>query len=110
MENKGKNLPGGVTQQQVDAWKKEFGRVRAYTVKRTKNEAFTCYLKTPDRKCMGAALQAQKSDPIKAKEIILTNCWLGGNDQIKTDDDLFISVAAQLDDLIEIKEVEVKEL
>lgn len=103
-------LPGGVTEAQVQAWKKEYGKVRAYSVKKSDTEKATCYLRSPDRKVMGAALQAQKSDPIKAKETILVNCWLGGDSEIKTNDELFISIAAQLDDLIELKEVEIKEL
>lgn len=110
MDQNEQMLPGGVTEAQVQAWKREFGRVRAYSVQKSDSQKATCYLRTPDRKVMGAALQAQKSDPIKAKEIILLNCWLGGDNEIKTNDELFISIATQLDDLIEIKEVEIKEL
>jgi hypothetical protein len=107
MSNK---LPKGVTADDVKAWKKEHGKIRQFTVKKDDGTEVSCILRTPDRKVMGAALQAQKSDPIRSKEIVLVNCWLAGDEEIKTNDALFLSVASQLDDLIEIKETEVKEL
>ena len=46
----------------------------------------------------------------KAYEIVLRDCWLAGDEEIKTDDTLFISASAKLADLIEVKEAELEKL
>jgi DNA-directed RNA polymerase subunit H (RpoH/RPB5) len=38
----------------------------------------------------------------------LQNCWLGGDERIKTDDDLFLAANAVLGDLIKIKTATLK--
>ena len=49
-------------------------------------------------------------DPIKFNEIMLANCWLGGSEAIKTDDDLFLGASGKLAELIEVKEAELVKL
>ena len=47
---------------------------------------------------------------MKYNEIMLRNCWLAGDEEIKTDDALFLGVSAKLGELIDIKEAELKKL
>jgi hypothetical protein len=94
-----------VTEEQINEWKKKHGDV--FLVRVDGREA---YLKKPDRKTLGAAAVVGKNDPMKYNEILLGNCWLGGDEVIKTDDSLFLGVSAKLADLIEIKEAELKKL
>ena len=47
---------------------------------------------------------------MKYNEILLNNCWIAGDEEIKKDDALFLGVSAKLADLIEVKEAELKKL
>jgi hypothetical protein len=115
-EKEVKSLPGGVTQDQVNAWKKAIaadnGKVYKIEVPsdHPADPPYTCYLRTPTRQTLGAVSGRISADPIKANEILLQNCWLGGDDVIRTRDDLFLSASAKLGDLFNIKEASIKEL
>ncbi len=97
------------TQEQIDAWKKEFGSVFKITV-----QDCCCYLKKAPRKSIGYASVASnikgKSNPVKFNEFLLKECWLAGDEEIKTNDDLFLSVSAQLAEIIETSEAELVKL
>lgn len=90
---------------QIKIWKKEHGDVFQLSV-----DDKVCYLKTPDRKALSYAAAAGASDPLKFNEIILKSCWLGGDEEIKTNDTLFMSVAAKIPELIQIKEAKLVKL
>lgn len=96
---------GEVNQEQIDAWKKQHGEVKALII-----DGHIGYLKKPDRKEIGYASTVGSKDPIKFNEIILNNCWLGGSEDIKTDDSLFLSAGQVLADLIQVKEAELVNL
>lgn len=90
---------------QIEEWKAKHGRVFCVTVGDK-----ACYLKKPSRKALGYATVAGKDNPLKFNEVILKDCWLGGDEEIQTNDDLFLGVSAQLPNLIEAKEAELSEL
>ena len=69
-----------------------------------------CYLRKPNRKELSYASVAGKSDPMKFNEVILNQCWLASDEEIKTDDSLFLGVSAQIAQLVEVKEAELKKL
>lgn len=104
MANKEKPI-GEATPEQIEAWKKKHGELKAVKV-----GGHVAYLKTPDRKAIAYASSVGTKDPLKFNEIILNNCFVGGSEEIKTDDTLFISVCKVLPDLIEIKEAELVNL
>ena len=99
------NEENKATVEQIEEWKKKPGDVFQVTV-----EGKTAYLHKPDRKALGAAAVIGKSDPMKYNEILLNNCWIAGDEEIKKDDALFLGVSAKLADLIEVKEAELKKL
>ncbi len=66
------------------------------------------YLKKPSRKVISMATAVGGKDPIKFGELILENCWLGGDEHIKTNDDLFLAANAILGNLIKIKTATLK--
>jgi hypothetical protein len=101
---KKQDLKGVATPEQIEAWKSKNGEIFEIKV-----EDAVCYLKKPDRSVLKATSALEKN-PIGAGEIIIANCWLGGDETIKTDDDKFMSVLPFLFDLIEVKEVELKKL
>ena len=74
-----------------------------------------CYLKKINRATMEAVLgltMAVNSSPqyIRAGEIILTNCWAGGDEEIRKNDDLLVPAAMQAYRLVEVKNAELKKL
>lgn len=94
-----------LTQKQIEELKAKHGDV--YEVEVADK---VCYLRKPTRKVLSAAAVAGQKDPMKYNEIILANCWLSGDEEIKTDDALFMGVAGILGELVEIKEASLKKL
>ena len=89
---------------QVEGWKKKWGDVFKVTV-----DGRTCYLHKPDRKTL-AYVSTAKDNPVRATETLLNNCWIEGDEEIKTDDGLFFGVSQQLGALIDIKKAELVKL
>jgi hypothetical protein len=94
-------LIGELPADQIAEWKKKYGSVFGIKV-----EDHICYLRKPDRKILGAASVAAKINPLKFNEVILNNCFLGGSEAIKTDDELFLGASSVLADIIQVKEGE----
>lgn len=94
-------LIGEATQEKIQEWKKKYGKVFGIIV-----DGHIGYLKKPDRKVLGYASVAGKTDPIKFNETILSNCFIGGSEAIKTDDDLFFAAGVKLAEIIQVKEAE----
>lgn len=92
-------------EQKISEWKAKHGDVFQVEV-----DGRVAYLKRPDRKVLGAAAVTGKSDPVKYNEVILNNCWLEGDEEIRTNDAMFLGVSAQLAEIIEIKEATLKKL
>lgn len=89
----------------IAEWKNSYGEVFQVEV-----DGHVAFLRKPTRKALSAAAVIGKTDPMKYNEILLNNCWLEGDEAIKTDDSLFLGVSAQLAELIEIKEATLKKL
>lgn len=89
---------------QIAAWKKEHKDVFAITVGDK-----TCYVHKPTRQILSAAF-TQQNDPIKMGEFLLNNCWLGGDEEIREDDAMFLAAVGKLNTLVEVKEAEIKKL
>lgn len=88
-----------VDQKQINEWKAQYGDVFKISVGDK-----VCYLKPPGRKVLSFASTAGQKDPMQFNEVILRECWLAGDEEIKTNDGLFLSVSAKLPELIEVKE------
>lgn len=96
-----------VTEQQIQEWKDKHKAVYAITV-----DDKTGYVRKPTRKDLSFAMTASSGgkDPIKMNEALLNSCWLGGDEEIKNDDDYFLGASEQLGKLLEVKEAELKKL
>ncbi|MCQ2299755.1 MAG: hypothetical protein MJZ81_06495 [Bacteroidales bacterium] len=93
------------TAEQIAEWKEKYRDIYEITV-----DGRVCYLRKPTRRELSYASMAGKSDPMKFNEVILAQCWLDGDDEIKTDDALFLGVSAQVAQIVEVKEAELKKL
>lgn len=98
-------LNGEVTEEQIKQWKAKHGKVFAIKV-----DGHICYVKKPERNALSYASTVGIKDPIKFNEILLNNCWLGGSDAIKNDDELFLSVSGKLVEIVNIKDAELVNL
>ena len=94
-------LIGEVTPEQIQDWKKKYGQIFGIVV-----DGHICYLKKPDRKILGFASVAGKTSNVKFNESLLNNCFIGGSEEIKTDDDLFLGACRELPEIIQMKEAE----
>jgi len=94
-----------VTPEKIAQWKAQYGDVYKIVV-----EDKECYLKAPDRKTLSYASSIGTQDPMKFNEIILTQCWLAGDEEIKTVDAYFFGAATQLDKVCEFKKAELVKL
>lgn len=95
-----------VTQEQIDKWKKEHPRGVFLVTAEGKN----AYISVPDRKVMAAAMAQAAVDPFGDVETVYQNCWLAGDEEMRTEENLLLSAKTKMDDLFEIVEVEVKKL
>jgi len=94
------------TPEQIMGWKEKYKTVHKLTI-----EGKTAYLRKPNRRTLSLAMtKISKGDIIGGSEAILENCWLGGDTEIKTDDDLFMSAVGKVGDLIQVKEAELEKL
>lgn len=94
-----------VSSEQIERWKAEHGEVFQVEV-----DGKQAYLKKPDRKVLSYAMARAQISPLGFAEAILENCWLAGEEAIKTDDSLFLAVSSKLDELLQVKEAELKKL
>ena len=97
-------LEGEVDQAKIDSWKKQHGEIFAVT-----GDNKVCYLKKPDRKIL-AYITSLGNNPIKMNEALINNCWLGGSENFKTDDALFLGLSQQIGTLVQIKQTEIAKL
>lgn len=95
---------GQATTEQVDAWKAKYGVVFAYTA-----DDKICYLRKPDRMTLNYASRLQ-NDPLKSNELLIKNCWLGGWDGFKTEDEYFFGLNNKLKEIIQVKQGELAKL
>ncbi len=92
-----------VTKEQIKEWKAKYGDLFEVTV-----EGKTCILRKPNRKDLSYASVVK--DPIKMSETLLNRLWLGGDEEIKTDDELFMATVNVMEDVLKVKEAEIKKL
>lgn len=94
------------TTEQIESWKEKYKTVHKLTI-----EDKTAYLRKPDRRTLSLAMtKISKGDIMGGSEAILENCWLGGDTEIKTDDDLFMGAVGKVGELIQVKEAELEKL
>lgn len=68
------------------------------------------YLKKPDRNVLSMAMTKMQTNPLGFAETVLNQCFVGGDDEVKTNDDYFLGAATQLEALMEVKNAELKKL
>lgn len=95
-----------ITPSQVEAWKKEYGKI--FTVESPDGKR--CYLRVPTRSTLSMAAITAGDDSLLQKELILKNCFIGGDRELIEQDKYFYSVARQIESAIEVIECTLKEV
>jgi len=91
------------TKEQISDWKKKHGDLYEISV-----EGKSCILHKPTRKDLSYASVVR--DPIKLNETMLNQLWVAGDEEIKTSDDLFFAAVNKMEELLKVKEAEIKKL
>lgn len=68
------------------------------------------YLKKPSRNILSMAMTKMQSNPLGFAETILNQCFIAGDEEVKTSDEYFLGAAGQLEHLMEVKNAELKKL
>ena len=91
------------SKEQVQEWKKKHGELFEITV-----DGKSCILPRPTRRDLSYASVVK--DPIKMNETMLNQLWVDGDEEIKTDDALFFAAIQKMQEVLEVKEAEIKKL
>lgn len=93
------------TKEQIKLWKQQHGELFQFSAGEK-----SCILKKPTRKALSYAAVAGAADPLKYNEVLLNDCWVAGDEEIKTDNGLFLSISARIPELVEMVEFELVKL
>ncbi|NPD82251.1 hypothetical protein HPS57_09760 [Prevotella sp. PINT] len=91
------------TKEQVSAWKKKHGDIFEIEV-----GGKSCIVRKPTRKDL-SYLSVIK-DLIKMSETMLRQLWVDGDTAIQEDDEYFLPVIPKLEEVMKIKEAQIKKL
>lgn len=91
------------TKEQIKEWKAKHGELFEITA-----EDKSCILHRPTRKDLSYASAVK--DPIKMSEVMLNALWVDGDEEIKEDDSLFLAAIQKMQEILEVKEAEIKKL
>ena len=91
------------TKEQIKEWKAKHGELFEITV-----EDKSCILHRPTRKDLSYASAVK--DPVKMSEVMLNALRVAGDEEIKEDDSLFLAAIQKMQDILEVKEAEIKKL
>lgn len=91
------------TKEQIAEYKAKHGQIFLIEI-----EDKSCILHTPTRRDVSYASVVK--DPMKMNEVMLNQLWVAGDEEIKTQDDLFMAAVNKLDVVLQVKEASVKKL
>ena len=68
------------------------------------------YLRKPDRATLKAAMSKVLTDPIGFAEVILKNCWLQGDEDVKKNEEYIMGSVAPLNNIVNARTAELVKL
>lgn len=90
-----KTYDGGVSEEQIETWKKRHGKVVRIDVV-DGDDTHIGYFKRPSMETMQAVAGIGKTDEFKSGKVLFDGTWLGGSEQLATDAVLYIATMQQL--------------
>lgn len=104
------HLPYNPPAEKTAEWKKKFNDIFLVTVKDAFDNEHCAVFKKPGRKELSLAMSKAKDNPMAMNDSLFVNCWLEGDEIIKTDDSLYLAACGQLAEMIEVRQAEIKKL
>ncbi len=104
---------GDITPEQIEAWKKKHktDKLHVVRVKVSEDDIAVGFLKPPKRHIKATALSMYSQHKIlECGEFLRDNCWLGGDERLKTDEDIADSAAIQCSNIVKFLDGEVGEV
>ncbi len=99
-ENSFKEINGGVSAEQISAWKNQHGRISEVRVTDPElGETHIGYFKRPDMKTMEAVSATSKTNELRGSQVLFDNCWLGGSGLLQSDAIMKMEAMAALGDI-----------
>jgi len=87
---------GEATPEQIEAWKREFETVFQYTLADNR----VAYFRTPTLQILDACKTLSGGSAMKFNELLMNNCWLGGDDELRKHDKYKMGIFEWLPDII----------
>lgn len=106
----GKPSKSEVTPEVIQGWKQKYSDVFQLSVEDSNGNVKVGFFRKPSRQVLGNATKHLQASPMKYQEILLNNCFLGGDPEILTDDDCFLAVGVKFEEVIAIKDADLKKL
>ncbi len=105
-------IPGGVTQAQIDMWKAQHGSVSLVQVPLNDQgtSLASAYVRKPNLTDLSAATAVQENDPMLAGQILFDNCYLGGDPEVSSIDEVKLSVIVALKSIFKVRVAAIKEV
>ena len=91
------------TKDQIAELKKKHGEIFEISV-----DDKSCIVRKPNRKDLSYVSVVK--DPIKMSETLLKQLWIEGDKEIQDQDDLFLAVIPKMEEVIKVKESQIKKL
>lgn len=100
------------TENQIKAWKNKHKNVYEVEVPMEDggSEMAYGYFKKPDLDIIGLSTKYAETAPVKAGEIMIDNCWIGGDKIIKEDSEMKLGAMAQLKGIFKARVAKLKKL
>lgn len=101
------------TAEQIQQWKAKHGRVFHIGIDDMRDpEApkLDAYAKVPDKATLGAASKFVNEDPVKAGDIMRSNCLLYADEDLQKHDEYIVALNIEIGKLFKIPAATVKEL
>ncbi len=102
-------ITGEATATQIAQWKKQYGDKSIFRVdvKFDANNISAGYFRKADLSVL-SMVSRFSAEPMKAVQVLFENLWLGGDEEIKNNEELMLSAALELKATFKIREAEIK--
>lgn len=67
-----------------------------------------CVLRSPGRQDLSYASVVK--NPMKMNEVLVNQLWVAGDEEMRTDDSLFMALCNKLEEVLKVKDAEIKKL
>lgn len=94
-----KEMTGQLTEAEINRLKAQHGKIYEITAE-DDGEQYVAYFRRPDMGTLSAMTKMAKTDEIKASQILLENCFVGGADTVKSDTSLFMATVGELSKIV----------